>query len=65
MVGAGKRSERRLDVVPPLLVVETPLHQLSDECAPPTRANPSIQLGHEFLIERYVQTHVLTIAHSS
>jgi hypothetical protein len=57
--------ERGLDVIPPALILQTPTHELGDERAPPPRSDPAIELGDEFVIEGYVQSHVLTLAHGA
>jgi hypothetical protein len=57
-------TERRLNVVPAPLVVESTADQLGDKTASPPGSHSTIQLSHELIIECYVQTHVLKIAHT-
>lgn len=54
VTGVGQLAEGRLDVVPPSLVVEAPTHQLCDEGAPATGADPSVELGDQAVLQRYV-----------
>jgi len=59
MLRISENTKARFDVVPALLVVESTPHELGDECAPPTRANPAIEFSDELVVESYVQTHGL------
>lgn len=61
LVGDG--TERGLDVVPPTLVIEPATNQLRDERAASPTPGTLIELGNELVIDRNVQSHVLTIAH--
>lgn len=56
-------AERRDDVVPPPLVVEPATDELRDEGAPTTGPGAPVELRHEFIVQRYVHTHVPRIAH--
>ena len=60
---APERAERGFDVVPSLLVLEAAPDELGDEGASLTRAHPSIQRLDQFIVQRYVHTHGLTLAH--
>jgi hypothetical protein len=60
----GERSKRGFDVIPAPFVVQAALDGFGDECTPLARADSSIQLSDQFVLQRYVQTHVLRIAHS-
>lgn len=64
VASVAKLAERRLDVVPTALVLEPPPDQFGDERAPPAWAHPAIELRHEIVIERYVHTHGLNLAHN-
>jgi hypothetical protein len=57
-------AERCLNVIPASLVVESTSDQLGDKAASTPWPYSTIQLSHELMIERYVQTHVLKIAHT-
>ena len=59
----GNRAERGFDVVPTPLVLQRSPDHLCDERAAPSRACPPVELGYQIIIERYVQSHVLMIAH--
>ena len=61
LVGDG--PQRCLDIVPSPLVIESAANQLCDECAASSASSPLVELGNEFVINGYVQSHVLTIAH--
>jgi hypothetical protein len=63
VLGVGQASEGGLNVVPPLFVVQSPPDELGNERAPATRTDSSAQLGDKLVIEHYVHTHVLTLAH--
>ena len=64
VVRVGQSGQRGLDVFPPPFVVEPSPDEFGDEGAPPPGTGPSIQLGDQLVLERYVYTHVLRIAHS-
>ena len=57
-------TERCLYVVPPPLVVETAANELRDERAPTPSADASVEVRDQRVVQRYVQSHVLTIAHA-
>jgi hypothetical protein len=61
LVGDG--PERCLDIVPSPLVIESAANQLCDECAASPASSPLVELCNELVINGYVQSHVLTIAH--
>jgi hypothetical protein len=61
LVGDG--PERCLDIVPSPLVIESAANQLCDECAASPASSPLVEFGNELVINSYVQSHVLTIAH--
>ena len=61
LVGDG--PERCLDIVPSPLVIESAANQLCDECAASPASSPLVEFGNELVINGYVQSHVLTIAH--
>lgn len=63
MTGVGELPQCRLDVIPATLVVEPSTEQLGDEGAPSPGPDPPVELGHEVVVERNVQSHVLNIAH--
>ena len=60
----GDLRERGLDVVPASLVLKASPHQLGDDGAAPTSAGAPIELTHQLVVQRYVQTHVLRLAHN-
>ena len=64
MAGAGQTVERRLDLVPPTLVVESSPDQLGDEGAAPPATGSGIQLGDEVRLELNVHTHVSKSTHA-
>jgi hypothetical protein len=57
-------AERGLDVVPPTFVLEPAPDQLGDEGTALASPDALIELLHELVVERYVQTHVPRIAHN-
>jgi hypothetical protein len=61
LVGDG--PERCLDIVPSPLIVESAANQLCDESAASPASGPLVEFGNELVINGYVQSHVLTIAH--
>jgi len=61
LVGDG--PEGCLDIVPSPLVIESATNQLCDECAASPASSPLVEFGNELVINGYVQSHVLTIAH--
>ncbi len=63
VAGVLELTEGGLDLVPPTLVVEAPSDQLGDELAALPRPRSAVELGHQFVIQRYVQTHVFSLAH--
>ena len=64
MAGAGQTVERRLDLVPPTLIVERSPDQLGDEGAAPPATGSGIQLGDEVRLELNVHTHVSKSTHT-
>ena len=64
MAGAGQTVERRLDLVPPTLIVESSPDQLGDEGAAPPATGSGIQLGDEVRLELNVHTHVSKSTHA-
>ncbi len=60
----GELAERGFDLVPASLVFQPPPDELTDERAPSARADTSVELCDELVVQGYVQTHVLTLAHS-
>ena len=56
-------SERRLDLVPPVLVLQGPSNGLGDEAAPAPPAHSLVQFGDQLIVQAYVHTHGHTIAH--
>jgi hypothetical protein len=52
------RAEGRLDQIPPVLFLESPLDRLTDEAAATAGTGRSVYTSEEFVIEFYVHTHV-------
>ena len=63
MAHIGELPQCRGDVVPATLVFEAPANQTGDEGAAAPRANPTVKVGHQFVIQGYVQTYVCKLAH--
>jgi hypothetical protein len=61
----GKLPERAFDVVPAPLVFETTPNQFGDERTAPPRARSLVEFGDQIVVQSYVQTHVLNLAHES
>jgi hypothetical protein len=59
----GQRSQRRLDVVPTLLVVEASSDELGDEGTASAGADTPIELSDELVIKGYVHAYGPRIAH--
>ena len=57
-------AEGRFDVVPTALVLEPSADEFGDEGAASSSTASSVEFGDELVVECYVQTHVLTIAHA-
>ena len=57
MTGIGQAAEGCFDVVPAPFVFETALDELGDECASTPGARTPVDLGHEVVVQGYVQTH--------
>src|SRR6266571_17310 len=57
-------SERRLDLVPPALVVQGPSNRFRDTGAPAPPAHPLVKLGDQCLVQAYVHTHGHNVAHT-
>ena len=49
--------------IPTTLVIQTPTDECSDEGATAPRPRPPIKVGHEFIIQVYVQSHVFFSTH--
>lgn len=64
MSSIGNSAKGGLDIGPAAFIFETPADQLCNEGAPPPRPGPAVELGNEFIIQGYVQTHVRTLAHA-
>ena len=62
--GVGESAKCRLDVLLPPLVLQTATNEFSDEGTALTRTDTAIQIGHEVVVERNVQSHVPMLAHS-
>lgn len=60
----GERPKTRFDLIPTLRVLQRTAHRLRDERAAPSSADSLVESAHEIVIERYVQTHGHTLAHS-
>jgi hypothetical protein len=58
-----ERAQRSLDIVPPLLVLETTPDELDNHRAPPSTPSPPIKLGDDRIVNGDVQAHVHTLAH--
>ncbi len=56
--------ESPFDVGPTPFVFETTPNQLGDERTASPRTGTVIEFGDEVIVERYVQTHVITLAHT-
>jgi len=57
------RTQGRLDVVPPTLVLQAATNELGNERAAPSPSHTTVEIGHELVLEGYVQTHGLILAH--
>ena len=53
----GQAPESGFDVIPAPFVLETTPDEFGDERASPPRARSPDDLGHEIVVECYVQTH--------
>jgi hypothetical protein len=56
-------AEGRLDQLPATLVLERLPDSLCNECAAAPHTHPRVQLPHQCIVESYVHTHVLNLAH--
>lgn len=65
VLAPGERSEARFDVIPAALVVERPANRRRDECASSPAPNTTVELTHQIVVQRYVQTHGHSLAHGS
>jgi hypothetical protein len=63
VTGVIERTQGALDVVPAVLVLQSLADELGNELAAPPRAHAKIQLGDESVVQRYVQSHGLMLAH--
>jgi hypothetical protein len=61
--GVWQLTECGFDVVPAPLVLESASDQFRNECAAASGPNALIQLCDHVIVKRYVQTHVLMLAH--
>jgi hypothetical protein len=57
-------SECRLDVIPAPFIVQATLNEFGDERTPLSGADSTIQLSHQLVLQHYVHTHVLSLAHN-
>lgn len=60
-----ERAKRLFDLVPAVLVVESPAYELHDEGASSTSTRAPIEFSHSLIIKMNVQTHVLKPTHGS
>jgi hypothetical protein len=58
------RAERRQDAFPAAGVIQRAVERRGNEGASPPPPHPSVELGHEGVIEAYVQTHGHTLTHA-
>ena len=62
MPGVGQAAQRRFDVIPAPLVLETLPDQLGDERAPPAAAGAAVELGDQIVFQCNVHTHESNVA---
>lgn len=60
----GDLTQSGFDIVPALFVVKSATDEFSDERAPAAYAGSLVQLGNKIVVQRYVHTHGLRLAHS-
>ncbi len=65
MLSLRKRPKARFDVVPATLIVECLANRRRDESAASPAPYATVELTHQIVIQRYVQTHGHSLAHSS
>src|SRR5215207_8311966 len=65
VTGVGERVQRRLDVLPATLILESPTDRLPDERAAASPADSPVELCHEIVGKAYVQTHGHNLAHKT
>jgi hypothetical protein len=58
-------SSSRQEAVPALLRHEGRRHRLTDELAAPPGSGAAVDLGHEAVLQLYVHSHVLKLAHTA
>lgn len=58
-----KRPEARFDVVPTALIVERLANRRRDERAASPAPDAAVELTHQIVVQRYVQTHGHSLAH--
>ena len=62
MAGVGQAAQRRFDVVPAPLVLETLPDQFGDERTPPAAAGAAVELGDQIVFQCNVHTHESNVA---
>ena len=62
MAGVGQAAQRRFDVIPAPLVLETLPDQLGDERAPPAAAGAAVEFGDQIVFQCNVHTHESNVA---
>ena len=62
MAGVGQAAQRRFDVIPAPLVLETLPDQLGDERTPPAAAGAAVELGDQIVFQCNVHTHESNVA---
>ena len=60
----GDSPQSRLDIVPPLFVLEAATNQLGDKGTALSGPDPSVEVSDQFILQSYVQSHGPSIAHS-
>ncbi len=63
MAAVTHSAERRLDIVPSPLVIETALDQLLDHHAATPAAGPPVKFSDDSVVQRYVYPHGPRLAH--
>jgi len=63
MAGVWNRTQRRLERVDTVQLLERAADSLTNEIAAITGPDPLVQLSNKRIIETYVQPHRHTIAH--
>jgi hypothetical protein len=54
VTGVSELAERRQDIVPTTLILESATHGLGDECAALPTAQTPVELRNETRVQRYV-----------